>query len=100
MNTAKFQEATLMGQKLSSQVDLNRFIETATDSELQAVGEKLGINNWQSLTNAEFQEKITEFVRNDGVESYKKERLIVKDAENLSVESAKELPKQIGIAHV
>ena len=97
MNTAKFQEATLMGQKLSSQVDLNRFIETATDSELQAVGEKLGINNWQSLTNAEFQEKITEFVRNDGVESYKKERLIVKDAENLSVESAKELPKRLNM---
>lgn len=97
MNTAKFQEATLMGQKLSSQVDLNRFIETATDSELQAVGEKLGINNWQSLTNAEFQEKITEFVRNDGVEAYKKERLIVKDAENLSVESAKELPKRLNM---
>ncbi len=97
MNTAKFQEATLMGQKLSSQVDLNRFIETATDSELKAVGEKLGIDNWQSLTNAEFQEKITDFVKNDGVETYKKERLIVKDAESLSTDTVKELPKRLNM---
>ncbi len=97
MNTAKFKEATLMGQQLSSQVDLNRFIETATDSEIKAVGEKLGIDNWQSITNAEFQEKITEFVRNDGVETYKKERLIIKDAENVSADTAKELPKRLNM---
>lgn len=97
MNTAKFKEATLMGQQLSSQVDLNRFIETATDSEIKAVDEKLGIDNWQSITNAEFQEKITEFVRNDGVETYKKERLIIKDAENISADTAKELPKRLNM---
>ncbi len=97
MNTAKFKEATLMGQQLSSQVDLNRFIETATDSEIKAVGEKLGIDNWQSITNAEFQEKITEFVRNDGVETYKKERLIIKDAENVSADTSEELPKRLNV---
>lgn len=97
MNTAKFQEATLMGEKLSSQVDLNRFIETATDSEIKAVGEKLGIENWQTLTNSEFQEKITEFVQNDGVELYKKERLIVKDAENVSPDTAQRIPRLLNM---
>lgn len=95
LNTAKFQEATLMGQKLSSQADLNRFIETATESELKAVGEKLGIDNWQGITNVEFQDKITEFVKNGGVESYKNERLIVKDAESIGADTAKRLPKRL-----
>lgn len=97
MNTAKSKEATLMGQKLSSQADLNRFVETATESELKATGEKLGIDNWQGITNAEFQEKITEFVKNGGIESYKKERLIIKDAENIGVDTAKRLPKRLNI---
>lgn len=95
LDTAKYKEATLTGQKLSSQVDLNRFIETATDSELKAVGEKLGIDNWQGLTSSEFQEKITEFARNGGVEAYKNERLIVKDADSISVDTAQKLPNQI-----
>lgn len=95
LDTAKYKEAALKGQKLSSQVDLNRFIETATDSELKAVGEKLGIDNWQGLTSSEFQEKITEFARNGGVETYKNERLIVKDAESISADTAQKLPNQI-----
>lgn len=95
LDTAKYKEAALTGQKLSSQVDLNRFIETATDSELKAVGEKLGIDNWQGLTSSEFQEKITEFARNGGVEAYKNERLIVKDADNISADTAQKLPNQI-----
>ena len=97
MDTAKFKESTLMGQKLSSQADLNRFIETATDSELKAVGEKLGIDNWQGITNAEFQEKITDFVKNGGVESYKNERLVIKDAENVAADTAKPLPKRLNM---
>lgn len=95
LDTAKYKEAALTGQKLSSQVDLNRFIETATDSELKAVGEKLGIDNWQGLTSSEFQEKITEFARNGGVEAYKNERLIVKDADSISADTAQKLPNQI-----
>lgn len=95
LDTVKYKEAALTGQTLSSQVDLNRFIETATDSELQAVGEKLGIDNWQGLTSTEFQEKITDFVRNGGVEAYKNERLIVKDADNIGADTAQKLPSKV-----
>lgn len=95
IDTVKYKEAALAGQSLSSQVDLNRFIETATDSELQAVGEKLGIDNWQGLTSAEFQEKITDFARNGGIEAYKNERLIVKDADSISADTAQKLPSKI-----
>lgn len=95
IDTVKYKEAALAGQSLSSQVDLNRFIETATDSELQAVGEKLGIDNWQGLTSAEFQEKITDFARNGGIEAYKNERLIVKDVDSISADTAQKLPSKI-----
>lgn len=95
IDTVKYKEAALAGQSLSSQVDLNRFIETATDSELQAVGEKLGIDNWQGLTSAEFQEKITDFARSGGIEAYKNERLIVKDADSISADTAQKLPSKI-----
>lgn len=95
MDTAKFREATLMGQRLGSQADLNRFIETATDSELRAVSERLGIEDWQTITNEEFQNKITEFVENGGVETYRQESLIIKEAQSISPESAQRLGRVV-----
>lgn len=97
LDSAKFKQATLMGQQLASQVDLNRFIETATDSELKAVGEKLGIENWQGITSDEFNNKIIDFVNNGGVETYRKERLIVKDIQNIDPTTATSIPKLINI---
>lgn len=97
LDSAKFKQATLMGQQLASQVDLNRFIETATDSELKAVGEQLGIDNWQGITSDEFNNKIIDFVNNGGVETYRKERLIVKDVQNIDPTAATSIPKLINI---
>ncbi len=95
MDTARFRESALMGERLSSQADLNRFIETATDSELRAVSERLGIEDWQTITNEEFQNKITEFVENGGVETYRQESLIIKEAQNISPESAQRLGRVV-----
>ncbi len=97
LDSAKFKQATLMGQQLASQVDLNRFIETATDSELKAVGEKLDIENWQAITSDEFNNKIIDFVNNGGVETYRQERLIVKDVQNIDPTTATSIPKLINI---
>lgn len=98
MDTAKFKDATLRGQRLSTQADLNRFIEQATDSERQAVAEKLGIENWETLTNDVFQTKIAEFVANGGVESYQQEYALVKEANSIAPESAKKtLPRMVNL---
>ncbi len=97
MDTAKFKEATLRGEQLSSQVDLNRFIETATDAEKGAVAEKLGIADWNSLTNEEFHSKISEFVYNGGVEAYQQERAGVESLQSLDADSAKALPRSINM---
>lgn len=97
MDTAKFKEATLRGEQLSSQVDLNRFIEMATDAEKSAVAEKLGIADWNGLTNEEFHSKISEFVYNGGVEAYQQERAGIESLESLDADSAKKLPRSINM---
>lgn len=98
MDTARFRDATLAGQQLSTQADLNRFVEQATDAERQAVADRLGIENWETLTNEQFHDKITEFVANDGVQEYQQERGYVRDAQAIAPESArKHLPRMVNL---
>ena len=98
LDTSRFADATLRGQRLSSQVDLNRFIETADENELRAVGEKLGIESWETLTNEEFQGKITKFVQEGGVETYKNERILAREVESVDPTTAKKtLPRMVNL---
>lgn len=97
MDTAKFKDATLRGQQLSSQADLNQFIENATDAERQAVGERLGISDWNTLTNEQFQQKIVEFSQNGGVEVYQQEQATVKELQNIDPATAKKLPARLNL---
>lgn len=98
LDTAKFADSTLRGQQLSSRADLNRFIESASDSELAAVGEKLGIESWETLTNEDFQAKIGEFVYNGGVETYQQEHTLVNEARNIDPTAAKKtLPRMVNL---
>lgn len=98
MDTARFREATLAGQQLSTQADLNRFVEQATDAERQAVADRLGIENWETLTNEQFHDKITEFVANGGVKEYQQERSYVKEAQAVAPDAArKHLPRMVNL---
>ena len=98
MDTARFRDATLAGQQLSTQADLNRFVEQATDAERQAVADRLGIENWETLTNEQFHDKITEFVANGGVQEYQQERSYVKEAQAVAPETArKHLPRMVNL---
>lgn len=98
MDTARFRDATLAGQQLSTQADLNRFVEQATDAERQAVADRLGIENWETLTNEQFHDKITEFVANGGVQEYQQERVYVKEAQAVAPEAAKKhLPRMVNL---
>lgn len=98
MDTARFRDATLAGQQLSTQADLNRFVEQATDAERQAVADRLGIENWETLTNEQFHDKITEFVANGGVKEYQQERSYVKEAQAVAPDAArKHLPRMVNL---
>ena len=95
MDTNKFKEATLQGQKLSTQADLNYFVENATEAEKKAVAEKLGISDWNTLTNDDFIGKIQRFFENGGVEEYRGERQLVDQIKAAAEENtkSKNLPK-------
>lgn len=100
MDTARFRDAALSEQssKLITQADLNRFVEQATDAERQAVADRLGIENWETLTNEQFHDKIIEFVANGGVQEYQQERGYVKEAQAVAPEAArKHLPRMVNL---
>lgn len=97
MDTAKFKDATLRGQQLSTPADLNQFIENATDVERQAVGERLGISDWNTLTNEQFQQKIVEFSQNGGVEAYQQEQATVRELQNIDPATAKKMPARLNL---
>lgn len=102
MDTKKFEASTLAGEQLSSQVDLNRFIENATQDELHAVAEKLDIADWQGLTNEQFKEKIAAFVERGGVQEYRTEQRTNADikaaADAVDVQKAKtKIPQKFTI---
>lgn len=97
MDTAKFKDATLRGQQLSTQADLNQFIENATDVERQAVGERLSISDWNTLTNEQFQQKIVEFSQNGGAEAYQQEQATVRELQNIDPATAKKMPARLNL---
>jgi hypothetical protein len=97
MDTARFEQATLMGQRLASQVDLNRFVETATPSEINAVSQALGIENWAALDVNTFNQKIAAFVESGGVQQYADRRSTVQALQALSAETARPMPKMVNL---
>lgn len=97
MDTNKFKDAALRGKQIASRADLWRFAETATSEEIRAVSEALGIDNWETLTEDEFENKVAAFVQSGGADRYAAE---AKEAERIFADasSAAALPKVISLA--
>ena len=97
MDTAKFEQATLMGRQLASQVDINRFYETATPAEINAVSDALGIDNWATLTPAVMGQKITDYISRGGVQAYADTKRAKAAFEAIPVESAQKMPSKLNL---
>ena len=97
MDTAKFEQATLMGQKLASQVDINRFYETATPAEINAVSDALGIENWATLTPASLSEKIQNYITSGGAQAYADTKRAKAAFEAIPAESAQKMPSKLNL---
>ena len=97
MDTNQFKKNALMGEKLASQVDINRFYEQASREELQAVTDALKIESWSELTPEIFNQKITDFINDGGVERTleAKERKAAFAA--LTQEGAQNVPKFVNL---
>lgn len=74
MDTRAFRDATLAGKNLARSADLWAFAESATADEVRAVSDALNIENWETLTEDEFAEKITDFLRRGGAEQAARRR--------------------------
>ena len=98
MDTNEFAKATLMGKKLASQVDINRFYEQASREELQAVTDALKIDKWSSLTPEILNQKITDFITEGGVERSIEANEKKAAFNQLSVENLQSLPKYTNMA--
>lgn len=97
LDSAKFTHATLAGRKLASQVDFNRFLETATSQEINAVSQALGIDSWASLDADSFAKKIEQFIENGGVQQNVSTRERTKMLQAIPAESARAIPKRINL---
>lgn len=97
MDTARFKQATLAGQRLASQVDLNRFMETATPEEINAVSEALGIEDWSTLNAETFNQKVVEFVESGRAAEYAKAREGIQDIHTIPESAARPMPKLINL---
>ncbi len=97
LDSAQFTHATLAGRKLASQVDFNRFLETATSQEINAVSQALGIDSWASLDSDSFAKKIEQFIENGGVQQNVSTRERTKMLQAIPAESARSIPKRINL---
>ena len=89
LDTKAFEEATLQGKNFATQDDFNRFLETAKKDELKSVGEALGIEKWEGITYAEFQEKMGEFSANGNLTSSIEQTKRINEAKNIPEAQAK-----------
>ncbi len=99
IDAKKFSDATLRGQALASQVDINRFLEaTETEEGLkqrEAVAQRLGIEDWNTITADQLREKIIEFEQDGGSAQYMTERADLQQAESIAPETTQNLPEAV-----
>lgn len=98
IDSAKFTQATLTGERLASQVDLDRFVETASREEIAAVSQALNIESWSELTSESFAEKITEYINAGGVQQTLRTNEVKSALKAMPVEGARPIPKLINLA--
>lgn len=97
MDTNQFKKNALMGEKLASQVDINRFYEQASREELQAVTDALKIESWSELTPEIFNQKITDFINDGGVQRTLEAKERKAAFASLPQEGAQNVPKFVNL---
>ena len=97
MDTNQFMKSTLMGEKLASQVDINRFYEQASVEEIRAVSDALKIDSWSGLTPEILNQRIVDFVNDGGVDRTVQANERRAAFEALAQDATQGVPKYIGM---
>lgn len=93
MDTEKFAQAALRGEMIADAADLNRFIETASPAQIEALSEALKIDNWAALTPDVFRAKVAEFHTSPEGQAYISQLEFVKQAQSIADTKSKNLPR-------
>jgi hypothetical protein len=93
MDTERFAQAALRGEQIADAADLNRFIETASPAQIEALSEALKIDNWAALTPDVFRAKVAEFHTSPEGQAYISQLELVKQAQSISDTKSKNLPR-------
>lgn len=93
MDTEKFAQAVLRGEQIADAADLNRFIETASPAQIEALSKALKIDNWAALTPDVFRAKVAEFNTSPEGQAYSSQLEFVKQAQSIADAESKNLPR-------
>ncbi len=93
IDTMKFSHARAEVLRAASATDLNRFRETATQAELDTLGKRLGVENWDVLTNEQFHASLDPLVENEqDLADYNAAHRRISEARAALAEDAKSMP--------
>lgn len=93
IDTMKFSHARAEVLRAASATDLNRFRETATQAELDALGKRLSVENWDVLTNEQFHASLDTLVESEqDLADYNDARRRISEARAALAEDAKPMP--------
>ena len=94
LDTQKFAAAEQKALQMADATDLNRFLESASEKEKAALGERLGIENFDQLSHESFRAAVAEmFEDSDTMRDAAKQKQRVKEA--VSTENAAALPEKV-----
>lgn len=93
IDTMKFSHARAEVLRAASATDLNRFREEATQAELDSLGMRLGISNWDMLTNEQFHAALDTLLQSEqDLSDYTAAQRRISEARAALPEEAKPMP--------
>lgn len=88
----RFREAALNGSLVANQVDLERFLQTAKQTDIDALSKALDIPDWSAITMDEFRSKVAHLAESGAMTEYAKQSKRIKAAIENKLTPRKPLP--------
>lgn len=94
MDTKRFEATAARGAQIASQWDLNYFVEHASEARKQALGEALGIEDWNMITHEQFTAAVGEATARGKTAALARNAQRIRAAKN-AVQDAEAVPTSI-----
>ena len=95
MNAKETERAAAFGSKIKSQEELSTFVSESNQQEKKALARELGIEDLDSVTFEEFNEKAKEYRDSGKAAQFRENIRINEQLQRMSADDAKSMPRQI-----